>query len=393
MIKNYDPSKLKWMYESINEKLIIAFLFRQPVITHKHFRHCPNTDDEYRFFAIYDNAIVAYAYLGKYTSLGYVVDKDFQGFGIGTQCIERCMKLAYEKNYHEIKSEVDIDNFKSVHMMKKVGFSMTVPIHQTYKDFRMPVLFITYNRLRYSVQALDALMKTKHHIKIFIWDNGSTDGTVEWLRTVEQAPNIDKIKYSKTNVGINVAFNEFIKRYRESDFMCKVDNDTIVEPDWIDMLLDVMLVKEELFACGAFMQRPPGQTFQHWVDTCMKKESFKEDLYLAYNSYTGGTGVMIRTKIFWEHGLLWNGYPCALGDWTSFQRYYFNGKNVAWYSGTVVKLLNIKEDGVSLTDDHLEYDATLKKVRDDGNKWYTKIGGYEGIQKLIKVQGGRAQLK
>jgi len=282
----------------------------------------------------------------------------------------------------------------------------------------VPVLFITYNRLEYTKKALAALLKTNYPILIMIWDNASTDGTVEWLRDLEFENKIALIHYSATNVGINKAFNYFIKVFKKHPFIAKVDNDTIVSPEWIDVLLDKMKRFKNLDACGAFMQRPPGQVFQHWVDTCMKKEEYivekviygeqindnygvevksaKEKYYIAYNSYTGGTGVLIRTKIFWDEGLLWEGYPCALGDWTTFQRLLFVKKgerNIAWCSETTVKLLNIAIDGMTLTNDFPEYDEELKKVRDEGNDWYVKIGGPAGIAALIEKEGGRERLK
>ena len=177
-----------------------------------------------------------------------------------------------------------------------------------------------------------------------------------------------------------------------------------------------MHAKKQLDACGAFMQRPPGRTFQDWVDTCMRKEYISiakspkiyikenqdysdseaemDSMYLAYNSYTGGTGVLIRTRIFHENGLLFDRYPCLLGDWTTYQRILFKskGNNIAWCSGTTVKLLNIKEDGVSLNDDFPEYDKMLKDERDRGNEWFTKIGSVDGVERFVEENGGREKL-
>ena len=399
MKKNYTTTTTKmiklsdivWRYGNISNQIVTMFLFRQPVQTHQHFRHAPDNNIEHQFFGYHKDKMVAYAYLGTSTSFGYVVDKDYQGYGIGTECIRRVMNLAYEKNYTDIKTEVDTDNVRSKRMMQKVGFSMTKSIHQCYKDFRIPVLFITYNRLKYSVQAMHALLKTNHAIRIYVWDNGSTDGTVEWLRTIEKESKIDYMRYNPTNVGINKAFNEFIRRYRDCDFLAKIDNDTVITEDWIDKLLEVLLEKQDLDVIGAFMQRPLGWTFQEWVDSVMKKETFKEN-YLAYNSYTGGTGVMFRTKIFWEYGLLWEKAESMQGDWTTFQRIIFNNYNIAWYSGTTVKLLNIIEDGKKLSDDFPKYDEELRLARDAGNKWYSKIGGADGMEKLIEESGGRERL-
>jgi glycosyltransferase involved in cell wall biosynthesis len=281
----------------------------------------------------------------------------------------------------------------------------------------VPVLFISYNRLPYTKQALEALLKTTYPIKIFIWDNGSTDGTREWLADLKGNPKIDYIVLHDVNEGINFAFNTFIRKYKDYHYGAKVDNDTLVQPDWLDKLTEVMDTHPDLDACGAFMQRPPGQwSFQGWVDGVMRKEFLpirvvgvdgdvpphgdthalvtRQD-YLAYNSYTGGTGVVFDMRVFWEEGLLFDGYPCKLGDWTTFQRLLFEkkgGNNIAWYSGTTVKLLNIKEDGKLLNEDFPEYEEELRKERDRGNEWYTKIGGPQGVARFIIENGGRERL-
>lgn len=265
----------------------------------------------------------------------------------------------------------------------------------------IPVLFITYNRLGYSKQALASLLETKYPVKIFIWDNGSTDGTVDWLKTLDH-PSIDDIWFSPDNKGINAAFNTFIRMYKEYPYLAKVDNDTVVEPMWMHKLVEVLDSTPQLDAVGTFMQRPPGQwNFQTWVDSVMRRVNLEQTTfdgtskYLAYNSYTGGTGVLIRTQIFWEEGLLFDKYPCKLGDWTTFQRLLFQkkgGNNIAWYSGSTVKLLNIKEDGVSLNEDFPEYEAELREERDRGNAWYSSVGGAPGVERFIQDNGGRERL-
>jgi RimJ/RimL family protein N-acetyltransferase len=390
--------KLRWIRDRISDGDLQAFLKeideRAPGYLN-HFRHRPDFHAEHRFFCLDGKKLVAYGYLGRHTSFGYVVDPDYAGKGIGTMMMRKIVDLAYTLGYSEIKSEVDYDNEKSEKMMRRAGFSMYGPIYQTYKDFRIPVLFITYNRLGYTKQALEALLQTRRPVKIYIWDNGSDDGTKEYLESMKDDPKIDHIHFNDYNSGINKAFNDFIRRYRDGDFIAKVDNDTIVEPAWLDKLLDVMIAKPELDALGAFMQRPPGQwDFQGWVDGAMRKENLQPPLqgYVAYNSYTGGTGVLIRTSVFWKHGLLFDKYPCKLGDWTTLQRLIFTNNNIAWYSGTVVKLLNIKKDGVQLNEDFPEYEAFLKKERDEGNEWYSKIGGAPGVANFIEQNGGREKL-
>lgn len=267
----------------------------------------------------------------------------------------------------------------------------------------IPVFFLAYNRLEYTKQSLKALCKTTYPITIYIHDNGSTDGTKEWLKNFilnqdwKMNINIEGIHFesSETNGGINKPLNQFLRRYRDYEYIAKIDNDTVVEPEWLDKLTQVMEVKQEIDALGAYMQRPPGMTFKAWVDSdFMRKVSLGSDT-LAYCAYAGGTGVLIRMRMFKEMGLPYERVNSRQGDLTLMFRLRSNNgqnNNIAWYSGTTVKLLNIKEDGVSLDETYSDYDAELKSYRDEGNEWYIKMGGPKGIQTWIDHNGGRERI-
>jgi rhamnopyranosyl-N-acetylglucosaminyl-diphospho-decaprenol beta-1,3/1,4-galactofuranosyltransferase len=64
----------------------------------------------------------------------------------------------------------------------------------------IPVLMITYNRLEYTKKALEALFLSQGR-KIFIIDNGSSDGTREWLESHPWKMTMN-ITYNKDNIGI-----------------------------------------------------------------------------------------------------------------------------------------------------------------------------------------------
>ena len=263
----------------------------------------------------------------------------------------------------------------------------------------IPVLFLTYNRLEYTKKALTALLNTEVPISIYIQDNNSTDGTQEFLDKIarENAHLIKKVVYSETNIGLNKPFNQFLRENKDSEFVAKVDNDTAVQSDWLNHLLYAMRSKPELDAVGAFMQRPPGSagSFEEWKNSNFMRRVPLGENELAYCAYCGGTGVLIRMRMFKEMGLLWEGYKSMQGDLTCvFRLRSENGSkdNVAWYSGTTVQLLNIKVDGKELSDDYPEYDKELQAYRDAGNAWYVATGGPKGIQALIDSQGGRERL-
>jgi glycosyltransferase involved in cell wall biosynthesis len=98
----------------------------------------------------------------------------------------------------------------------------------------IPVLMITHNRLGYTQQALKALVESDCY-GIYIFDNGSIDGTKEWL---EQYSYRDSFRQnctslnSEENIGISGAMNWFLEQTSGFQYCAKVDNDTIIPPDF-----------------------------------------------------------------------------------------------------------------------------------------------------------------
>jgi GT2 family glycosyltransferase len=92
---------------------------------------------------------------------------------------------------------------------------------------------ITYNRLDLTKKTIESFYdKTSVDYHLFI-DNGSTDGTNEWLTN----SNLSYIKLNR-NYGIAYAFREAVKILKEFDFILKLDNDIeTITPDIINHMV------------------------------------------------------------------------------------------------------------------------------------------------------------
>jgi GT2 family glycosyltransferase len=90
---------------------------------------------------------------------------------------------------------------------------------------------ITYNRLEMTRRTVESFNeKTRVDRHLFI-DNGSTDGTVEYLK------EYDHILLGR-NFGIAYAFREAVHRLKGYDYILKLDNDVeTVTEDIIDKML------------------------------------------------------------------------------------------------------------------------------------------------------------
>ncbi len=94
------------------------------------------------------------------------------------------------------------------------------------------LLFITYNRLEYTKSALASVLRDPtEEFSLTIWDNASTDGTVEYLKNEIKDPRIVDVVCCKENKGQVTAVNETWGKSK-ADLVGKLDNDCLVTPGW-----------------------------------------------------------------------------------------------------------------------------------------------------------------
>lgn len=159
------------------------------------------------------------------------------------------------------------------------------------------IVFLTFNRLELNKISLPALLDSDPDIdyKVCIYDNGSTDGTVEWLKTLDH-PKIKEINFNSTNEGIAPITNRFWKKTKAT-YIGKVDNDLIVPSGWIK---EVMLRLE-----NAEEEKMGSVTLYHWIDEWTKDLdedkmpiiTLKNGSKMVLSSHTGGNYLFHRYLI------------------------------------------------------------------------------------------------
>lgn len=115
------------------------------------------------------------------------------------------------------------------------------------------ILFVSYNRLLYTREALHALMENtewEHVRRLVIADDNSTDGTREgpigsmgmyWAATPAHAAGTELAIVHEAFGGPVAATNMYLERYSDGvDVFAKIDNDFIVCPGWLGEMLRVM---------------------------------------------------------------------------------------------------------------------------------------------------------
>lgn len=99
---------------------------------------------------------------------------------------------------------------------------------------KVAVVFLTFNRLEFSQRAvLNNLEKASYPIEeVCFLDNGSTDGTKEWLETLK-----GKKVFNSENRGIAEGYNQLYGMVGEVDLIARPSSDMCMPQDWLKAMV------------------------------------------------------------------------------------------------------------------------------------------------------------
>ena len=98
------------------------------------------------------------------------------------------------------------------------------------------VIIAAKNHLEeHTIPCLDALLQnTAHPYRLILVDDGSIDGTAQYMATI---PGAKVIRFSKSE-GVSVVRNEALARSELADLSIFLDNDTRPPPGWLKILVE-----------------------------------------------------------------------------------------------------------------------------------------------------------
>jgi GT2 family glycosyltransferase/Flp pilus assembly protein TadD len=102
------------------------------------------------------------------------------------------------------------------------------------------IVILTFNQIDYTQKCIESVLKhTKEHFELIIVDNGSSDGTVEYLQSEfkDLRPEIQtKIIQNTRNLGFAAGNNQGIAAAK-GDYVLLLNNDVVVTRGWLQRLL------------------------------------------------------------------------------------------------------------------------------------------------------------
>ncbi len=113
-------------------------------------------------------------------------------------------------------------------------------------QIRTTIIIPNYNGLNFMEPCFEALKKqTKKDYKILVVDNGSTDGSVEWLKE----HNIPSI-FLPENTGFTGAVNVGIKA-ADTPYVILLNNDTTVDPHYLEYMERAISRSPKIFSVSS----------------------------------------------------------------------------------------------------------------------------------------------
>ena len=155
------------------------------------------------------------------------------------------------------------------------------------------ILFLTFNRLYYTQKTLPALLESSDtaSYQIRIVDNGSTDGTVEYLQKLSH-PQIETVIYNNKNEGLVKPTKQFWKE-SNAEFVGKIDNDILVPKGWIEKLVEAHHKIPELGVVGFCHFRK-----EDFNQNIVKSKIYKKNgIHLRRQPWIGGNYILKREMV------------------------------------------------------------------------------------------------
>ena len=133
-----------------------------------------------------------------------------------------------------------------------------------------------YNQVDYTRRCIDSISRcTKKPYELILVDNGSVDGTAEWLPTVEAT-----VIVNEKNLGCAKAWNQGIRASR-GEAVAILNNDIVVTPGWIERLLAFMEEGSYGIVCPSAREGPLNYDLDSYADafTRVCHSAVRRDLY------------------------------------------------------------------------------------------------------------------
>lgn len=176
------------------------------------------------------------------------------------------------------------------------------------------VVILNFNGKSFLNDCLKSVLSNRYtNYEVILVDNNSTDDSLELARkSFGNDPHL-KIVESCTNLGFSGG-NNIGFAYAKGDYIAFLNNDTVVDPDWLSTLVAAMKNDSNIGLAQSLILNMDGKTIQNagWLlnsylvnkyDLCSNKPSDTKLQPLYEISFPCGASMMVRRDLVEETGL------------------------------------------------------------------------------------------
>jgi len=177
------------------------------------------------------------------------------------------------------------------------------------------VIILNYNGRRFLSKCLSSVLRTRYpSFEVILVDNGSTDESLNVAIDIAATNKRLRIVKNSKNLGFGPA-NNIGFEYATGDYIVFLNNDTAVDPDWLDVLVDVMEKDQTIGLAQSMILSMNGNTLQtagwlvsdYWVflHSIVSADETQMGQFpdVFEISYASGTAMITRRKLIQEIGL------------------------------------------------------------------------------------------
>lgn len=209
------------------------------------------------------------------------------------------------------------------------------------------VLIPVFNRLDMTKHVLDCLSKQKvsQKIEVVVIDDGSTDGTHEFLRGQSDVVTLKGDGNLWWGGAINLGLEYVSNKIQESDSILFLNNDVHLEENYLQSILNCAEECDRTIVGSVIKSMPDAKSLSHGVKLNFSNCEFEDLLGLPVVSreflnevdVLSGRGVLIPAKaIFDVKSIRTKWMPHYLGDYDFFMRLKKRGWRLLVSSSCVV---------------------------------------------------------
>lgn len=166
--------------------------------------------------------------------------------------IPQFLGLYYDNPHGVVNSNQQKSREQTAHIQKTYAGKFATSSQSFMNNYHFPepvhknklvnIGMVTFNRLEFTKQAIAALFQHScfPHV-ITVVDNGSTDGTPEYLQELHRQGFITHLILLADNVGIAKASNLAWSQEPDAEYYLKLDNDIVIQkPGWLSRMVEVI---------------------------------------------------------------------------------------------------------------------------------------------------------